>query len=56
MADNGNGGPLSGDVEIDEVYVGGKPRNAAKASPLLRRSLIGIHHAVSRAHLGRYVA
>src|SRR5919199_3113225 len=26
MADDGMGGPLRGDVEIDETYVGGKPR------------------------------
>jgi transposase-like protein len=26
MADNHDGGPLSGDVEVDETYVGGKPR------------------------------
>lgn len=31
MADSGTG-PLSGDVEVDETYVGGKPRRPAKAS------------------------
>ncbi len=32
MADNSTG-PLTGDVEVDETYVGGKPRYPAKPSP-----------------------
>ena len=38
MAGSANGGPLRGDVEVDETYVGGKPRKPSAAEPAYQKT------------------
>src|SRR6266542_4034277 len=51
-----NGALLSGVVEVDETYVGGKVRGKGRAWSLFDRSVIGAYHKLSHKHLGAYLA
>ncbi|HUJ15029.1 MAG TPA: IS1595 family transposase, partial [Thermoanaerobaculia bacterium] len=56
-----NAAPLTGTVEVDETYVGGKLRHVVHTNgiegawSLFKRSVVGSYHQVSKKHLDRYL-